>query len=213
MVDRAALGDYFMALHVANPMHGANAPVDPIALRAEEEFRGRHILPHPDDYNNMASLLVPCRVDFVASVVDQSGCEFVMFVPTYYEFQTDSRGRFVRDTRGVRGCGVPTEGFLLEYWDTQLDGNAPLPVHLIRRLPNVVHYCNTSCTVKADKCEHEIYAGTNVLKRAFERMCKCKASVKDSRLVHSLGGAAGDVWLLGEVELSGKGRVRWDARH
>lgn len=114
----------------------------------------------------------------------------------------------------VRACVlVRAEGFLLNFYSESDDDMLPLPLPLVRRLPNVVHYCNRACEVsKEDVCRHGIYKDLPAkLQSLAKRTCHCKPKAFTARMVHAC--AAGQkLWMLSEVEANGSGRVRWEER-
>ena len=227
-VDRAGTEAYLAK--VARKRGGVHTD-DPIVAEAAAGAAaaapagGRHVCTvyHPDDYATFPRRYSVCRVADVIVLEDAEGCQYVMVVPEWYEFKRLADGSVERDSDGgMRKCGVTTQAFVLRYWRRNEWGNAPLPVHLIRRLPNVVHFCTSHCK-DAVACPHAIYRG-GTLQLAFKRLCKCGAPGAEGgsgsrgsstdgvgkRRVHDCVGQ-NDVWLLGEIELGGRSRVRWHA--
>jgi hypothetical protein len=163
-VDRAGTEAYLAK--VARKRGGVHTD-DPIVAEAAAGAAtaaaacGRHVCTvyHPDDYATFPRRYSVCRVADVIVLEDAEGCQYVMVVPEWYEFKRLADGSVERDSDGgMRKCGVTTQAFVLRYWRRNEWGNAPLPVHLIRRLPNVVHFCTSHCK-DAVACPHAIYRG------------------------------------------------------
>ena len=219
-VDRAALLQWHMRCASAL---GMTQPRDDIAVAAEQHLRGAQPRHHAEDYELSPQLYAVARTERIVTVVDNTGAadvQYHLLLPRWFEFALRNTGgsgpaalRFARDTEGTRGCGVATEGFLLNYWDENNDDMLPLPLPLVRRLPNVVHYCNSGCKVsEEDVCRHGIYENLPAKLRSLgERTCCCKPKAYAARVVHAC--AAGQkLWMLSEVEANGSGRVRWEER-
>ena len=235
-MDRSAIDIYHGA--VAAKRQGLPAHItDEVAIaaallhRARARAAGTPFALHPDDYESFPDTLVVCRIESIVVIVDDSGCDYVFIVPEWYEYRglrdvsgggSSSPGGAARvatcdrDTGGIRGCGVATDNYILDFWPGNEKGNIPVPAHFIRRLPNVVHMCTSACKESAEPiCEHEVYANLPAgMRAAFSRLCKCDGSKavtspRQIRRKHACGGKL-DQWMLGEVELAGRGRVRWD---
>ena len=220
-LDRAGEVEWHRRAAVAT---GLKTPSDPIAAAAEPLLRGKRAR-HGEDYELWPHLYSVARVERIITVRDGAGVEHHLIVPAYFEFARNVNAntalppalRFVRDTVGMRRCGVPTQGFLLHFWDGNCPGNMPVPLSLLRRLPNLVHYCNTGCKVEPAVyvCPHNIYDNPPpALGRLCKRACKlfnCKPTAKCERVVHACA-SGGKLWMLGEVEAYGSGRVQWEER-
>lgn len=156
----------------------------------------------------------------IITVCDPDGVESHLLVPTYFEFARGGGGntalppplRFKRDTDGMHGCSVATHAFLMHLWDGNEPGNMPVPLALLRRLPNLVHYCNKGCKLRDNVCPHQIYNNPPAeLGALCARTCHCKPRARGQRVVHSCA-SGGKLWMLGEVEAYGSGRVQWEER-
>ena len=170
-----------------------------------------------DDYQFWPELFVAARVRDICAVIS-GGVAYTMFTPIYYEFKRGSGPRgenaaaYARDTGGRTNRPVGTGSWILERWMGAAgakEDEMPLPTSLIRRVPNIAHYCTLDGCGEATACKHAMYEGLpRIVRMVVTSGCTCSAKKKAARrIVHNCGN--NDLWLLSPFDMGNKSRVRW----
>jgi hypothetical protein len=178
----------------------------------------------PDDYQFWPERYVVARVRDI-NAVEADGVRYTLITPIYYEFINTEEGQprssaaaagenvlaWARDTSRSAACPVGTHSWIVTRWlggPGSLQDETPLPTGIIRRVPNIVHFCAGACK-PAEACAHGMYVHLAEPARTLLcRGCTCSAKQKSvRRIVHQCKD--NDRWLISPFDLGNRSRVEW----